>query len=86
MAPDTDLDIRLRQHGLRVGIDPNLVALHLRRMSLARSIPYQIRAGRARRELSVSILRTFAHSIVRLRPFVLYGYLQESLRDRDRGD
>ena len=86
MAPDTDLDIRLRQHGLRVGIDPNLVALHLRRMSLARSIPYQIRAGRARRELGVSILRTFAHSIVRLRPFVLYGYLQESLRDRVRGD
>jgi glycosyltransferase involved in cell wall biosynthesis len=85
MAPDTDLDIRLRQHGLRVRIDTALVALHLRRMSLARSVPYQIRAGRARRELGVSILRTLAHSIVRLRPFVLYGYLQESLRDRARG-
>jgi glycosyltransferase involved in cell wall biosynthesis len=86
LAPDTDLDIRLRQHGLRVRIDPALVALHLRRMSLARSIPYQIRAGRARRELGVSIVRTLAHSIVRLRPFVLYGYLQEGLRDRAPGD
>jgi len=85
MAPDTDLDIRLRQHGLRVRIDMALVALHLRRMSLARSVSYQIRAGRARRELGVSILRTFAHSIVRLRPFVLYGYVEESLRDRARG-
>jgi len=86
MAPDTDLDIRLRQRGLRVRIDPGLVALHLRRMSLARSIPYQIKAGRARRELGVSSRRTLAHSIVRVRPFVLYGYLRESLRDRVRGD
>lgn len=86
MAPDTDLDIRLRHNGLRVRIDTGLVVLHLRRMSLARSIPYQIRAGKARRELGVSILRTLAHSIVRLRPFVLYGYVREGLKDRARVD
>jgi glycosyltransferase involved in cell wall biosynthesis len=80
MAPDTDLDIRLRRHGSKVKIDTAIVAVHLRRMSVARSVPYQIRAGRARRELGVSIPRTLAHSIVRLRPFVLCGYLQESLR------
>jgi len=76
IAPDTDLDIRLKQHGERVKMDTSLVALHLRKMSMARSVFYQIRAGEARRELGVSPLRTLLHSIARLRPFVIYGYIK----------
>jgi glycosyltransferase involved in cell wall biosynthesis len=76
IAPDTDLDIRLKQHGEKVKMDTSLVALHLRKMSLVRSVFYQIRAGEARRQLGVSPLRTLLHSIGRLRPFVLYGYLK----------
>ncbi len=76
IAPDTDLDIRLRKHGEKVKMDTSLVALHLRKMSLVRSVFYQIKAGEARRQLGVSPLRALLHSIVRLRPFVLYGYLK----------
>lgn len=76
MAPDTDLDIRLKQHGRKVKMDTSLVALHLRKMSLMRSVFYQIRAGEARRQLGISLLRTLLHSIGRLRPFVLYGYIK----------
>jgi hypothetical protein len=83
IAPDTDLDIRLKQQGERVKMDISLVALHLRKMSLARSVFYQIRAGEARRQLGVSPLRTLLHSIGRLRPFVFYGYVK-TVRDADK--
>ena len=73
-AVDTDLDLRLRQNGYKVRLDRNLTVLHRRPMSVGRSIEFQIKAGRARRELGISAKRTVLHSIGRLRPFVLYGY------------
>jgi glycosyltransferase involved in cell wall biosynthesis len=79
IAPDTDLDLRLKNHGQKVKMDTSLVALHMRKMSLARSLFYQVKAGEARWQLGVSPLRTLLHSIVRLRPFVLYGYLKANL-------
>ena len=74
---DTDLDMRLREAGYRVRIDRGVVVLHRRRMTIKRSILYQIQAGRARRELGISLGLTLIHSMARLRPFVLYGYLKE---------
>jgi len=74
-AWETDLDLRLRRAGLKVKLDKGVVVLHRRRMTLARSIAYQIQAGRARRELGISPVRTLLHSIIRMRPFVLVGYL-----------
>jgi GT2 family glycosyltransferase len=74
VAWDTDLDTRLRQNGYKVRLDRTLTVLHRRRMSLGRSVSYQIQAGRARRELGISGKRTIMHSIARVRPFVLYGY------------
>lgn len=75
-AWESDLDNRLRKMGLKVRLDRNVSVLHRRRMTLARSIAYQKQAGRARRELGVSPLRTILHSIIRLRPFVLVGYFR----------
>ena len=74
-AWETDLDIRLRRAGFKVKLDKGVIVLHRRRMTLARSIAYQIQAGRARRELGISPVRTLLHSIIRMRPFVLIGYL-----------
>jgi len=74
-AWETDLDIRLRRAGFKVRLDKGVIALHRRRMTLARSIAYQKQAGRARRELGISPVRTLLHSIIRMRPFVLIGYL-----------
>jgi poly-beta-1,6-N-acetyl-D-glucosamine synthase len=76
LSPDTDLDIRLKRRGEKVKMDACLVALHLRKMSVRRSVFYQIRAGEARRQLGISPLRTLLHSIGRVRPFVLYGFLK----------
>ncbi len=74
-AWETDLDIRLRKLGFKVRLDRRVRVLHRRKMTITHSISYQINAGKARRELGVSPLRTLLHSIIRLRPFVIYGYL-----------
>ena len=76
-AWDTDLDMRLREAGYRVKIDRGVAVLHRRRMTIRRSITYQIQTGRARRELGISLGLTLIHSIGRVRPFVLYGYLKK---------
>ncbi len=74
-APDTDLDIRLRRHSMKVKMETTVVALHLKRMTVMYSVLNQIQAGRRRRELGVAPLRTLLHSLARARPFVIYGYL-----------
>ena|SRR5437867_10594133 len=66
---ETDLDLRLRKAGFKVKLDKGAIALHRRRMTLAKSIAYQIQAGRARKELGISPVRTLLHSIIRTRPF-----------------
>ncbi len=72
MAPDTEVDLRLK--GKRRYLS-DAIALHTRRMTIGRAINGQIRAGMARRELKSPFWRVLLHSILRLRPFVLYGYL-----------
>jgi glycosyltransferase involved in cell wall biosynthesis len=74
-AWESDLDSRLRRAGFKVRLDRTVYALHRRKMTLARSVAYQMQAGRARKELGVSSVRTLMHSVVRLRPFVMAGYL-----------
>ncbi len=85
IAWDTDLDIRFRKSGHRVRLDPGLTVLHRRRMTLRRSASYQIQMGRARRELGVSFSRTLLHSLFRVRPFVVYGYIRgkDSLKTKN---
>jgi len=73
-AWESDLDTRLRKSGYKVKLDRRVSVLHRRKMTLSRSIAYQVQAGKARRELGVSPIRTIFHSIVRLRPFVIVGY------------
>ncbi len=76
-AWDTDVDNRLRRLGHKVKLDTSLTALHRRRMTISRSLSYQIEMGRARKELGLSLSRTVMHSIFRLRPFVVYGYVRQ---------
>ncbi len=76
-AWDSDIDQRFRLMGFKVKLDTDVVVLHRRKMTLRRSVLYQIQAGRARRELKVSLARTVLHALLRLRPFVIYGYLKE---------
>lgn len=73
-AWESDLDTRLKKLGLKVKLERKVAVLHRRKMTLRHSVSYQIQAGRARRELGISPVRTLLHSLVRLRPFVIYGY------------
>ncbi len=76
IAWDSDLDKRLRKSGYRVRLDRTIVVLHTRKMTMRRSIKYQIETGKARRQLGIGFGRTLLHSLIRLRPFVIYGYFK----------
>ncbi|MGQ9597720.1 MAG: hypothetical protein ACUVUS_10240, partial [Thermoproteota archaeon] len=75
IAPDTDLDLRML--GRKVYLD-NAVSYHIRKITLRKCIRGQINSGKARRQLRISFIRTLLHSILRLRPFVIIGYVLSS--------
>lgn len=76
-APDTQLDLDLRQKGYQTKIVDEVRCLHLRKFSFSKAIHSQILSGKMRRRIKMPLWRVLGHSIIRLRPFVLYGYLQK---------
>ena len=76
IAPDTQLDIDLRQLKYRSILCKNVVCLHLRKISVRKSVDNQIISGKMRRQMAMPFWRVFGHALIRLRPFVLYGYLK----------
>lgn len=72
IAPDTDLDLRMP--GIKTYLDSAL-SHHVREITLRKCIQGQINSGKARKQLGISFTRTLLHSIVRLRPFVIFGYI-----------
>ena len=74
-AQETILDIELRKAGFQSIIVKGVVSYHLRKFSLIKAIRTQIRAGQTRRQLRMPVLRVLGHAVIRLRPFILYGYL-----------
>ena len=75
IAPDTDLDLRMP--GDKVYLD-NALSYHIREITLRKCIRGQISSGKARRQLHISFFRTLLHGILRLRPFVIVGYIISS--------
>ncbi|MCS7113619.1 MAG: glycosyltransferase family 2 protein [Nitrososphaerota archaeon] len=76
-APDTQLDLDLRRKGYQTRIVDEVICLHLRKFSFSKAIHSQILSGRMRRKIKMPLWRVLGHSIIRLRPFVLYGYLRK---------
>jgi GT2 family glycosyltransferase len=74
-TPDTQLDLDLRKAGYDSILSRDVVCIHLRLFSFKKSIATQITSGRMRRKMKMPFIRVIGHSIIRLRPFVLYGYL-----------
>lgn len=72
-AQDTKFDQRLGGKRQIVG---SVHSLHIRRISFSKCVRGQLSAGRARRQLHSSFLKTLLHSIFRLRPLVIAGYLR----------
>lgn len=76
-APDTNLDIRLAKEGYKSLAVSAVKAYHLRHLSLGKMISGQIMNGRARYLLGISLKRTLGHSILRVRPLILQGWMME---------
>ncbi len=75
IAQESQLDIDLRKAGYKSIVASNVIYYHLREFSFRKAVSSQIRAGQMRRQIKMPFWRVFGHSILRLRPFVLYGYL-----------
>jgi cellulose synthase/poly-beta-1,6-N-acetylglucosamine synthase-like glycosyltransferase len=76
LAPDTQLDIDLRRAGYTVKFVREAYCYHLRKVTLEKCVQGQVQSGRMRRYMKTSFPRVLAHSVIRLRPFVVYGYLK----------
>ena len=76
-APDTNLDMGLTRHGYKSVATSAIKTYHLRHLSLGKMISGQINSGRARYSLGISLKRTLGHSVLRCRPLILNGWLQE---------
>ncbi len=76
-APDTKLDLCLAGEGFRSLSISAVKTYHLRHLSLRKMIIGQITSGRARFVLGVSFKRTIGHSILRVRPLILQGWMLE---------
>jgi len=74
-TPDTQLDLDLRKAGYESKLSRDVICIHLRVFSFKKSIETQIVSGRMRRKMKMPFIQVVGHSIIRLRPFVLYGYL-----------
>ena len=70
MTPDT----WLRQHATTIRT-VNMTVYHEQKFSIRKGFENQLRDGFSRAELGYPVWKTLLHSIVRLRPFVIVGYL-----------
>jgi glycosyltransferase involved in cell wall biosynthesis len=75
-APDTQLDLDLRRAGYDSKLVEEATCVHLRKVSVKRAIRSQRLSGRMRRRMNMPFWRVLGHSLIRARPFVLYGYFE----------
>ena len=76
-APDTNLDMHLAKNGYKSVSTSAIRTYHLRHLSPEKMISGQVNSGRARYSLGISLKRTLGHSLLRFRPLILSGWLQE---------
>ncbi|MEM4680094.1 MAG: glycosyltransferase [Thermofilaceae archaeon] len=74
-APDTYIQDKALELGYRVRIVPKVRAYHIREVTFRKAVKTQFSAGVARYIQGKGLTRTLLHSLARLRPFVLAGYL-----------
>jgi cellulose synthase/poly-beta-1,6-N-acetylglucosamine synthase-like glycosyltransferase len=75
---DTSFDILLEKAGYQVKKVKDSTVLEFRgNLTLKQIIHHQIEAGKSRKRLGISFIRTLFHAVFRGRIFVLYGYLIE---------
>ena len=83
-APDTYVQDAAMRHGYRVKIVENVRAYHVRDITLARALKTQFYTGVGRFLMGKSFIMTLGHSVVRLRPLVVVGYVYAALSEEKR--
>lgn len=81
-APDTYLDMCLEKEGYKSVADLTVKTFHLRRLSPGKMVNGQVTCGRARYALGVSFKRTLGHSLLRVRPLILKGWITERMKTK----
>ncbi|MCJ7634249.1 glycosyltransferase [Candidatus Bathyarchaeota archaeon] len=80
ITQETQLDIDFRSSGYKsISVD-DVTIYHLRKFSFRTAIKSQIYSGRMRRNMHMSFWRVLGHSLLRLRFFVVYGYVSEYIK------
>ena len=79
-SPDTDLDLRLRKLGYRSKLVETVKVWHIRENTIGKVVRNQLSAGIARYELNIGFKRTLAHSLFRMRPLVIWGWIYAFLK------
>lgn len=82
-TPDTDLDLKLASKRYQSILVREVVAYHIREINSDKIIAAQIASGRGRYRLGESLLYTLAHAALRVRPFVVAGWLMEYSQDEE---
>ncbi|MEM1557332.1 MAG: glycosyltransferase [Thermoproteota archaeon] len=83
-APDTHVQDKALELGYELRVTSKTKAFHIRDITLKKAIKTQFSMGIARYVQRKGLTRTFLHSLVRLRPFVLIGYLYGLLNRMER--
>ncbi|MEM2930463.1 MAG: glycosyltransferase family 2 protein [Thermoproteota archaeon] len=74
-APDTYIQDGVLKLGYKIKIVSKAKAYHIREITFKKAVRAQFSAGIARYVQRKGLVKTFLHSLVRLRPFVFIGYL-----------
>jgi len=83
-APDTYVQDCAISKGYSVKIVESAKAYHVRDITIKRAVKTQLNTGIGRYVMNKSFLRTLGHSIIRLRPFIVVGYIYAALSSRYR--
>lgn len=81
-APDTYVQDMALKLGYKIRITSRSVAYHTREITFKKAIKAQFSAGMARYVQGKGLVKTFLHSLIRLRPFVLIGYFYGFLTNK----
>ncbi|MCR6623572.1 MAG: glycosyltransferase [archaeon YNP-LCB-024-027] len=83
-APDTHVQEHATKLGYQVRVVGKVKAYHVRKITFKRAIKTQFQTGIARYKQGIGLTRTLLHSIARLRPFVILGYIYALIKDKFR--
>lgn len=79
---DSDVDFRFAERGYKSVSTSAVIVHHARHLSLGIIVRTQMRMGQGRCMIGYGFMRTVAHALFRVRPFVIGGWFMEWIRNK----